>query len=587
MNSSDVNAMQVLTGGALSGRTLSGRTEPHPWFTAARSLWLALGLCCAGLGCDEKPAAPTTTGAATTAGAAVVPAGQEAGPVQDRAQDDLHHCDALIDSIWDIFNLKKLGISSDLKFGVSLLNQWSTNCGKIEGAADANLPDAVQPLLDGQQEKEIAQKQFDRRDGEHLRDSVLFKAVVSHAVGKGETELSRVLNVFQYTMRSVNLIERHPFDLPLSPYRFYLLGKGTAADRAWIFVELLRQLKIDGVVLVPAGADKSAETLEMGPLLVAVLLDDQVYLFDPRIGLPLLPPGSAAKDPLHVGAATLQQALADSAVLEQFKPDDEHPYAWTADSLRAAQVGVVGNSTLWSVKMRRLQTELIGDRALIVYDGLGDIDGHPGQWSRVTQAKGHEWQPESLFLWKYPESQLASRAELSAEQRDQAQILVDHWKVPLPMQINPQNGELIFGKPEYEHFKSRLEQVSGAFDQAIVGFSSIRLHNGWLPPMPNNPKERALFAQAAEEANFQTGVCQFESGQYKTAIKTFQKFLTSTPAGPWASPSRYHLALAYAAMGEYQEAIAALEKLSTKSPYYPGCQILIHLWRAHVEAAAR
>ncbi len=51
----------------------------------------------------------------------------------------------------------------------------------------------------------------------------------------------------------------------------------------WAFASLMRQLNIDCVVLYPAGG----ETTENSPFSDAVLLNDQAFVFDTRLGLPI------------------------------------------------------------------------------------------------------------------------------------------------------------------------------------------------------------------------------------------------------------------------------------------------------------
>src|SRR5262249_47054332 len=136
-----------------------------------------------------------------------------------------------------------------------------------------------------------------------------------YAVGEGQADLEKVTNVFSHVVRAIGLVPQPLYDLPLTVYEICLLGKGTAADRAWIFASILRQLKIDAVLIYPRALGTiAANAADEQPMLVGVLLDEQVYLFDPQAGVPV-PASGAATGPARV--ATLTEAANNAAVLKQ------------------------------------------------------------------------------------------------------------------------------------------------------------------------------------------------------------------------------------------------------------------------------
>jgi hypothetical protein len=135
------------------------------------------------------------------------------------------------------------------------------------------------------------------------------------------TPLEQAASVFAWVVREVRLQEGI---FPQVPPQFALRrGWGTAMDRALIFLALLEQL----------GNGKNAAA-DAKPNLVGCLVtlpeqngqrlwacgvvienEPKVYLFDPRLGLPL--PGPNGK-----GVATLEEVRKDPAVLAQLKVKD-------------------------------------------------------------------------------------------------------------------------------------------------------------------------------------------------------------------------------------------------------------------------
>src|SRR5262249_27066575 len=147
------------------------------------------------------------------------------------------------------------------------------------------------------------------------------------------TELEKVTAVFGHVIRAVGLVPSPLKDLPLTPYEVYLLGKGTALDRAWIFVNVLRQLKIDAVLLAPRlGVEAVPAVVGAQPFLVGVLLDGQVYLFDPLAGVPIPALVRESASATVPSVATLEQAASDAAVLQQLDAQGK-PYPIRAADL--------------------------------------------------------------------------------------------------------------------------------------------------------------------------------------------------------------------------------------------------------------
>src|SRR5262249_36940719 len=148
-------------------------------------------------------------------------------------KDAEDRCEAILASIEDIFQIQRLGRTTAVSDGVLRLNDWRRSCAPAERAAGA-IPAAAEILLSEAQGEGVADKRFLARDGEDMRNWMLERALSLYGSGSGQSEIEKVTNVFGHVVRAIGLVPKSPHDLPLTPYEFYLLGKGTARDRAWI-----------------------------------------------------------------------------------------------------------------------------------------------------------------------------------------------------------------------------------------------------------------------------------------------------------------------------------------------------------------
>src|SRR5262245_5376502 len=145
------------------------------------SLWLlaaAFLLAAAGCGGDSK-SDPKSTG--TT--------GKAAGGNEDAET----HCESILTSIDDIFQIQRLGRTTAVSDGVARFNDWRRACAPKPATAVPQIPAEIRKLLSPEQRAALAESNFMLRDGEHVRDCMLEKAISSYAVGSAQgTELEKV-----------------------------------------------------------------------------------------------------------------------------------------------------------------------------------------------------------------------------------------------------------------------------------------------------------------------------------------------------------------------------------------------------------
>ena len=164
-------------------------------------------------------------------------------------------------------------------------------------------------------------------------------------------QLRRTEAAFAWAVRQVRLDKSNT--PPLPPQFTLRRGKGTPLDRALVFLELLRHIgsadePLLGCLVYCPGKDGEMRLWACG---VLVNYQPDLYLFDPRLGLPL--PG-----PQGEGIATLADVRNDPAVLGHLSSEDAHRYDVTPEQAAKAELRYVCNLSGLAPRMRFLQTEL-------------------------------------------------------------------------------------------------------------------------------------------------------------------------------------------------------------------------------------
>jgi hypothetical protein len=259
---------------------------------------------------------------------------------------------------------------TDLATCRSALQQVNTYLGANPNARRAARPaDEARRLqglfgLDPGELAEVQGSNFTALDGHHLDACFLLRDAARALELKGlpngpdgkplqPTPLDRAAAAFAWVVRQVR---PGPAEEP-APSAFALRrGWGTSVERMLVFLDLLEQLRrADGADLVSCLVlcpDKEGK-----PRLWAcgVVVGDgtDVYLFDPRLGLPL--PG-----PKGEGVATLAAVAKDPALLAQLTVDDKHPYDVTAEQAKAAELRLYRPLSALAPRMKDLQDTWLG-----------------------------------------------------------------------------------------------------------------------------------------------------------------------------------------------------------------------------------
>lgn len=534
------------------------------------------------------------------------------------------HCEAILDNALSSMQPDRLGLTSERRTAAADLNEWASNCGfkavpaePFTAAQEAEL----EKLLTPEEIERTRAEMFGTRDIVHIRNSLWYKRTVERFAAEITDDLQRAVALFYYVVRNIDLVDEADAEVPLTPYDFTLIGKGTAADRAWLFTDLLRQLRLDAVLLVPGETDfTAAEHSKVAGRLVGVLIGEDVYLFDTQLGLPIPADVESAETVLPLRPATLREVQDNPQLLAALSVDEEHPYPIDAERLKSPAVLVGGTSSIWSDRMRRLQRSLTGDRAVFIYDPL--VDGSVGQGivTRVAEFSGASWSRSDIAVWKYPEDRSAGAVALDEQQQAEWERQQAAFQTPVPIASIDEQTMTIkdFAPPQNRQMEARNAQLLGEYDTAVLRYLTIRLWGGMPPllikkdpllerrkdesaethrrardsyievPQPLRPRLASqtppeileAHRRAAEDASFWVGLCQMERGRFEEAANTFRTYLDQYRDGNWFAAAQYLRCVALARSDHLNDAIRELETADGDNPQSAGNQLLLRRWRA-------
>ena len=505
----------------------------------------------------------------------------------------------------------QLGISSDPERAIAVLNEWA-EAAKREAEQNGTqwAPHRSQRLLKSLPKDWVEQATLDKfiqRDGTFIRDCFWANKTAKLAIGNTESEIDRIVNLFYYVVRNVELIPSGRRKVPLGPFDVMVLGRGAVEDRVWIFSELLRQRQIDCVLLTPRGTKASDERW----LLLGVLLEDEVYLFDPNLGMPIPADLAQPRSAMPRQPLTLKQAQSAGGLLTAIGRDSGNRFTVTANDLAAPQVELICSTAILSTRMRQLQQQLSGELTAIVSDPLEDSEDQPGLWSRVTQYPGATWSADDLVVWSYPENRREAASHMEPEQLKELARLT--YALGAPIRISgvkedaeKRTSDLVYSKPERALMKFRMNHVVGHWPEVVQGYLAVQLYEV-DPPITKEvftqflmtlkqagqdsgdakrllreriPKDiRDLHIRAGNDACYWMALCQAEQNRTKATIEQCLAYLDRYSEGSWAHAAKSLLAVSLAKQKRWKDAVQAIGQTEEDSLDYGGHQILKARWR--------
>lgn len=434
------------------------------------------------------------------------------------------------------------------------LTQWNHLAGHESAAwrADpllAGLPAplraGVEPLLD--------KPSFDANgDVAHLRDHRWLADVAETARGDAADELAVANRLFDWVVRSLAIVgdppmvptEATPGSRWFMPGEILLAGRASAAQRSWIFVELLRQAGIDGVIL--ATGDAAAGTLR--PWLPAAIIDGEAHLYEPTYGMPVPGPGGR-------GVATARQAAADPAILEALSVG-ERTYPVKAGDLGGVSVLAVADPRSLSRRMAALDRETSSRHAVRLATDASAVVASAGRALPIEgEVRGS--------LWEFPWETAVRRSQPAVE------VAVRRELAPLSITFTEQSGG---GRQRLVRplFTARIREFRGDLDGpqgAKAAYLAARPSKAVIQqamqgvPEPQAATVDRLYRQMKEDATYWLGVVTLGEGQPEAAVDYLRRMtLENSPDSRWTDAARANLGRALATLGRIDEAVAVLRE---------------------------
>jgi hypothetical protein len=208
------------------------------------------------------------------------------------------------------------------------------------------------------------------------------------------SRLDQASAAFAWVARQLRL---GPGDEPVPPAYALRRGWGQPGERATVFLNLLEQLAppegaggaagdLLGCLVLCPGKDGKPRLWACG---VVVGDGPDVYLFDPRLGLPL--PG-----PKGQGVATLGAVCKDPTLLAPLTADEKHPYDVTGEQAKGAELLLYRPLSALAPRMRLLQDHLLGPALHVRL--AADADRDLGRLKAAAKAQGLK--EGAVSVWK-------------------------------------------------------------------------------------------------------------------------------------------------------------------------------------------
>lgn len=448
------------------------------------------------------------------------------------------------------------------------LNQWS-HAAVIAGATPvaswqidplfASVPDRLRA---GTTPQSLGSAVFDAAgDMTILRDQRWLADIADSARGDAVEDLDIATNLFRWTVRSLAVVSDPPMVATDSaagsrwflPGEILLSGRASPAQRAWIFLELLRHAGLDGVMLATGDADRGG----VRAWVPAVITSGEAWLFEPTYGIPIAGPDGT-------GVATARQAAADPAILGRLSFADRS-YPVQAADIAGLSVLVAADPWSLSRRMRAVDEQLKGSRSMkLAIDasavGTRALEALPSAVGDQASAG------RQVGLWEFPWEVLTRRQTDSA--RVQAavgrELAVMSVTVAEPSRaggVEARRSTRVM-RPLYaarlREFRGELDGTEGAkasYLAARPGRQAIADALKLVPPEQADGVRR-LFEQMKEDATYWLGVLTLVEGENATAVDYLGRMtLEAAPDSRWTDAARVNLAQALVGLGRIDEAV--------------------------------
>jgi hypothetical protein len=437
---------------------------------------------------------------------------------------------------------------------VVLLNQWLRQSEKVADWRVDPLLESLAPKLrkDEQLATYISKESleasvFQPYEGRLLQEAVWMRDISRWARGDSFDDLQRAAALFDWTVRNVQLVADEDA-VPHRPWKVLLYGRGTAAQRAWVFALLCRQLELDVVMLATKRPSQPADAPAAGQgeaqfWLPALVLGEELHLFDTRLGLAI--PGAGGE-----GIATLKQVSENDSLLRQLDIEGA-PYPITADMLKDVTAYAVADWFDLSRRALQVDQKLTGDDRLVLSTDPSTLAERLRALPRIGEVR----------LWELPFLTLRDELSLLPPARRREVFAFE------PLATRPK-----LWKARLRHFQGRRE---GGDERTAIEPTDVIDDHGEAAQLYTDksvrPTDREIArtqssdtrrvdTRAKLNATYWLGLLSFDDGKYDVAAHWFGRPELSEESSAWAHGARYNLARTYEAQEKLEEAVALMEQ---------------------------
>ena len=505
-------------------------------------------------------------------------------------------CDQMIETILEALDFDQIGrVDADTQ--ASDLNAWARSCGGEVGDL-AGDDEVIRRTFPGPLAEQALRPDYASADALHVRDALFSRAVANQITAP--TNLAVAVAAMRLVSEHLLYLDPKNGSTGLAIPELWLIGVATPDDRARAFIEVLRQRRLDALVLeMPAGGGFPAYTL------VGVPIDGDVFLFDPTIGMGV--PADAGETPLPQRPLTLAAGLeSDDPFRRLDNPLRKYPVS--ALRLKTARVYAAADPLLVAPRMAVLQDAMPASRGVTLYEGLSENTfAERGLTSRLAAASGRD--AASLSPWPFLVARAAGRIRSTRDLqqllafRDQV-LLGPYRQVTMYDEDGQPRAAIVSSAPEQDSILRDLEeqaedarQAAEQEDDPTVAVEEPRgrrelvktLARGRAFHVVGRPKEafqtylrsRAVSLDdmrntvGAADAAFWVALGQAQRGDTKVAEQSFRRFLNSEGSDFWMPSAVRVFATLLAEDGRLEEAVRVVEKPLTD----PSLLLLGQRWR--------
>ncbi len=395
-------------------------------------------------------------------------------------------------------------------------------------------------------------------------------------------KLQTAMRLFDWTIRNIALepdqmsvppqlpVPAMPPGMPLegpgyrqTDYQTLWRGRGDWLQRCGVFTQLCLQAGIPSAVLATQSDATGART----PWSVGVLVGKHIFLFEPRLGLPI--PG-----PDQTGVATLAQARNDPTVMRRLNVAGYFDYPLSRSDVSQNVALLNLRPETLSSRMKKLESGLTGDRRMVLW-----VDAE-------TWAKRFDAVPgiAGVRIWEMPTlAELYARAMEMMAERDPSfafwfrsrfamldssgtrdnKLALARWRHLIGQFVDDEVAGIEGARslyleqraPEYEiddlRINVELQKQYGLRRQ--LGMDSAE-YDAQLQQM------QTFMRLGKRTATYWLALLQYDDGRFETAYNWFTKrVLDSQQRSDWTDAAVYNAARASEAEGDIADAIERLK----------------------------